>query len=249
MTASQAEDIDGFYPFENIPEFEIPLVDQQGNCEDAVNRTDERTESELRAYLSANISEITESDDFRFDVSWTEFDTVEISNAHGCAGTVTNIDYSGGDFSNDYGPKVCTPIVTQAFPDQACDGVVLSSLSSNTHPNGPVTCSDGTYAYCESVAVVDDIQDTGPNYSFNSTLAASRGIAEIRRAFPGALENCSGKGCANVLIDTSQNSRADITVNYQMPISGIFAAILERDSILISHQKLEVIESKVVGRL
>jgi Na+-transporting methylmalonyl-CoA/oxaloacetate decarboxylase gamma subunit len=240
QATSEVVQINSVYPFNNLATPEIPYWGQEEQYADydldctvepkcSGNFTrHESLEEALRSYASL---EIPEALDPNYNFSYTA-QLVEKS------AVVADLE----------GLPECTPIKSNC--KLASNEVFIQTLPSQTSPQGPSECNDGTYSYCYSKAPLGaDLGRTEVVATIDDATAQQIGLAELTRLLPDAKLDCveaNAAGCANINIETA-GPMATVTANYNMSLIFPLDAILGKSTLTISHSKTEAREIMTAG--
>lgn len=233
---STEESIKNVFPFSTESEFEISLEDSNGTCLSPAERSDKVIKEKLLEYASVSIPEV-KTQNLQVDFSWQKVGSQAVSDSGLCG-------ESGFIVST---PK-CTPVYPSTYKLQCgLELIAGGPFNSTSFPNGPQSCIDGTYNYCQPVYVGNMTPTDGISVEIDENFAANVGYASLGRAIPSSLVDCQGVNCTSIQIDTSDPNYASVTVNYEMPILPFFGAFFVERSLPISYTKREVMQIKMAS--
>ena len=232
--ASAPVEVTSVYPFSSAPEREIPDTMPGAPC----SEKEASLEARLREYASREVPEAGD-EAVVVETSASYVDTIETARSGGCKPLNRSFPAEAS----------CTKTRLRETRTVVCeDREYLGRFSDSRFPHGPPICSQSPELSC----FTDDASRGagGKDQEHISHVnAARRALQEIHRSYPDAALSCTGPLCAAVSIDTTDQDRVGVAVQFQLPVRFPLSTFLGKETLPLRAAKSEILERRVAGRL
>lgn len=128
-----------------------------------------------------------------------------------------------------------------------CDTSQANLIYLGSGPNIPPGCENGQYINCYSETKTIEFTPGETEIVLTSALAKQKAMEEVRRLVPYAEECSAAPGCASVDVQDLGGGEAEISVDFEVPITQPLSTILGSESVLVRTSKKVNLELHQVG--